>query len=101
MQLTEVYKMSKSKANRYDEDFQRSAVDLLIRSRRTVAEVARELGISGTTLTKWRQKCIDEPGPQRSSLQAENEKMRQEILELKQERDILKKSVAIFLKPQR
>ena len=89
------------KGKRYDEEFQRNAVDLLIKSRRPLRQLAEELGVSTHSLCTWRKKYASQPGPQQSLLEAENEKMRREIAELKQERDILKKSVAIFLKPQK
>lgn len=92
---------SKKQVPRYDDDFKRNAVDMTIHGK-SVRQVADDLGVSENSLHLWRKKYIDEEnGPQRKNLKEENERMRREIQELKQERDILKKSVAIFLKPNR
>ena len=89
-----------SKMIRYDEEFQRNAVNLWIRSGKPARQVAEELGVSDASLHRWKEKYInEEDSPQREAAEAEIERMRREIIELKQEREILKKSVAIFLKP--
>ena len=93
--------MKKATRNRYDEDFKRNAVDLWISSGKSAKQIAAELGISDNSLHQWKNKYLSEDGPQRENLKQENERLRLENLELKQEREILKKSVAIFLKPQK
>src|SRR5260370_39073794 len=40
---------------RYDEEFKRQAVELLIHSGRTQAQIARELGVSDYSLTLWKR----------------------------------------------
>lgn len=84
----------------HEEEFKRNAVDLTIHGK-SVRQVASDLGISETSLHNWRKKYLSEDGPQRQHLKEENERLRREVIELRQERDILKKSVAIFLKPHR
>lgn len=94
--------MGQSKGHRYDEQFQRDAVDLWIKSGKPAYKVAEELGISDGSLQRWKAKYLAEAGgPQQKNLQAENERLKREVSELRQEREILKKSVAIFLKPQK
>jgi transposase len=93
--------MAKRKGKRYDEEFQRKAVNLWIQSGKPATEIAKDLGISGFSLSRWKDKYLAEEGPERDALKAENERMRKEIAELKQEREILKKSVGIFSKTQK
>ena len=40
---------------RYEEEFKRQAVELVIHSGRTQAQIARELGISEYSLTLWKK----------------------------------------------
>ena len=85
---------------RYDEDFKRDTVDLLMASGRTVAEIAGELGIPYRTLEKWkaqmrgnnRKPPSDRPADQ---LKHENEQLRRRLARAELERDILKKALAI------
>jgi len=93
--------MGKRKGKRYDEEFQRNAVNLWVQSGRPAAEIAKELGISAFSLSRWKDKYITEEGPQRDALKAENERLRKENAELRQEREILKKSVGIFSRAQK
>ncbi len=86
----------------YDEKFRRNAVDHWIRSRKTCREVADDLGISVNSLRQWKKIYLSEPdGPQQQSLRDEVERLKRELQETREERDILKKSVAIFLKPRK
>jgi transposase len=73
-----------------------------------VAQVARDLGLRDRVLYRWRQQFRDLdqrafPGsghPSQSELEAENQRLQREVERLRQERDILKKVVAIFSHPQ-
>ncbi len=86
----------------YDDEFRRNAVDHWIRSRKTCREVADDLGISVNSPRQWKKIYLSEPdGPQRKNLQAEVDRLQKENAELREDRDILKKSVAIFLKPRK
>jgi transposase-like protein len=40
---------------RYDEEFKRQAVELVIHSGKTQAQIARELGVSEYSLTLWKK----------------------------------------------
>ena len=40
---------------KYDEEFKRQAVELVIHSGRTQAQIARELGVSEYSLTLWKK----------------------------------------------
>ena len=45
---------------KYDEDFKKNAVKLSYASSKSVADVARNLGISNSMLYRWRQKYTAE-----------------------------------------
>ena len=97
--------MSKPR-RRYTEEFKREAVALSYSPNKTVKEVANDLGINRTMLTRWRSelKRLDERAFPGSGLQRltpeEEEKLRlkRELAIVTEERDILKKAMAIFSK---
>jgi transposase len=73
-------------------------VRLALTSGRTRREVASDLGIGLSTLTRWvsRDRDDEPPGEPDSDLRAELKRLRRENAVLKQERDILKKAAAFF-----
>jgi transposase len=84
---------------RFTPEFKQEAVDLLRRSRKTVTQVAHELGIGQTTLSRWQQQAAQAPVGSKSFLATEELKvLRREVEQLRMERDILKKAVAFFAK---
>lgn len=91
----------------YTREFKLEAIRLSEQSGKTVAEVARDLGINVKQLYRWRSRyCVDgEQGFPGSGRLAEPEeelrRLRRELETVQQERDILKKALAIFSKEQR
>jgi len=87
---------------KYDREFKVQAVKLSLESGKTVKEVAEDLGICPGNLTRWRRKYREDSEhafPGMGKLKPEDEelrKLRKENADLKQERDILKKALAIF-----
>ena len=94
--------MSKNSRQKYSREFKLEAL------RRTdmgksVAEVARELEIPAHQLYKWRSEADRKqteafPGSGRTSPNAELEALRKENKRLREEREILKKSLIFFAK---
>ena len=90
------------KQRRFSREFNQEAVQLLKESDKSVAEVAEELGISENSLYRWRQEYGrdgEQAFPGKGRLKADDEYVRRlerELKAVKQERDILKKAVAIF-----
>lgn len=90
----------------YDRDFKINAVNLHKSSGRSINLIAQELGLSTSTLSKWiREYTRDEkesfPGKGHiKDRDAEVMALRKELIHLRQERDILKKAVAIFSEPR-
>lgn len=86
---------------RYDADFKQNAV-ALVRSGRTISEVARDLGCSSWSLGRW--VAAQENGTEltqpktlagETADQRELRRLRQENDYLRRQRDILKKALAI------
>ena len=94
-------KKNKVYGKRYDEPFKKDTVEHWISSKKSVTQISDAFGVSETTLYKWRKKYEFDENDASRSRDAEIIKLRKENAELRQERDILKKSVAIFLKPQK
>ena len=90
----------------YTKEFKQEAVKLVETSNKTKSEIARDLGISDSALSKW-CKELGEHGEQafpgkdhQNPLEEEIKQLKRENEVLRQERDILKKAVRIFAQPQ-
>jgi transposase-like protein len=88
----------------YDEEFKKQSVKLLLQSGRPLKVVARELGISDTTLRKWRISynrissrvtSTDKGKVSRRDLERQIKQLENENEYLKRQREILKKAVSI------
>jgi transposase len=84
----------------YPPEFRREAVSLVKVSGRSVREVAGELGVSSESLRIWvRQDQLDH-GERDDGLTTEERdelrKLRRQVRELEQEREILKRAVTFF-----
>jgi transposase len=90
------------KRKKHAEEFKREAVRLLeTRGERTVADVAASLGVAQNLLHSWKRKygnAAEQVRRERGGETQEDElkRLRREVTQLKQERDVLKKSVAVF-----
>lgn len=93
---------SKKKRKKHPEEFKREAVRLLEgRGERTVADVAASLGVAENLLHAWKRKfggAAEQVRRERGGETPEDElkRLRRENAQLKQEREVLKKSVAFF-----
>ena len=88
---------------RYNEEFKRQAVELLIHSGKRQAQVARELGVSDYTLTLWKRAYLGQlkPGELEGKPLSPEEmletirQLQKENEYLKRQREILKKAMSI------
>jgi transposase len=93
---------TKSKRKKRPEQFKLEAVRLLeTRGERTAACIAASLGIAESLLHSWKKKygsAAAQVRKERGGETAEEElkRLRREMTQLKQERDILRKSVTFF-----
>ena len=85
---------------KFDRDFKEGAVRLVRETGRPVAEVARDLGINEGTLGNWvnadKRRRGDGTGALDEDERAELARLRKENAELAMERDVLKRSVALW-----
>ena len=90
----------------YDKEFKINAVKLCKGRDRSISSIARELGLSGSTLSNWVRdynQNEDESFPGKGKIKSSEEEimaLRKELNHVRLERDILKKAVAIFSSPQ-
>jgi transposase len=85
---------------KFDEDFKQGAVELVNQSGKSIAQVARELGINEGTLGNWcakRRRAGDGGQALSESERAELDRLRKETVELRMQRDVLKRSVALWV----
>jgi transposase len=86
---------------KFSDEFKRDAVDLVLKTGRPIAEVADELGIYDSTLGNWvRRRQVDE-GEREGLTTDERARMQQveaENAKLRMERDLLKRTVAFWVK---
>ena len=103
--------MSKRPRRSYSDDYKRRAVDLVFSSGRSAKSVAKELGLDGSALSRWvadRNARADgsaaAPTSQAALPSADQAdaiaRLQRENEQLRMERDILKKSIAIFAGPR-
>lgn len=95
------------KQQKYSKEFKVEAIELARSSDKTDSQVERELGLGRGCLYTWR-KQLEQAGeqafPGKGRLKADDEYVRgleRELAIVQQERDILKKALAIFTRNQR
>ena len=86
---------------KFDQDFKQGAVRIVRETGKPIAQVARELGINEGTLGNWcaqdrRQRGVS-GGPLDEDERAELVRLRRENAELAMQRDVLKRSVALWV----
>lgn len=90
---------------RYDAEFRRNAVDLLLSSGKPLKPLALELGVSDTTLRAWRDAYLDKleadpsrppGGPAPRDLVEDNRRLRNDLERVTRQREILKKALGIL-----
>lgn len=91
--------MSARTYRKFDEDFKQGAVRLVMESGKPIAQVARELGVNDGTLGNWvakarRERDGDGLGEDE---RAELVRLRRENTELRMQRDVLKRSMALWV----
>ena len=94
--------MKLAKTRNYDKEFKLNAVNLHLEKGRTAQQISQELGIPKSTLVSWidnHKKDAGEAFPGKGYLKpsdAQVMQLRKELSIAREERDILKKALAIF-----
>jgi transposase len=86
---------------KFDQDFKEGAVRLVRETGKPIAQVARDLGIVPGTLENWvakdRRRREGGDGGLTEDERAELVRLRRQVAELRMERDVLKRSVALWV----
>ena len=89
------------KRNRYDREFREGAVRIVKETSKPIAQIARDLGVNEGTLGNWvardREARQGTEGLSKSDVE-ELKRLRAEVAELRMERDVLKRSVVLWVK---
>jgi transposase-like protein len=96
--------MSKGTKKRYDDAFRRRAVEMMLQSGKTVAQTARELGVSAFSLNLWKKRALADMTPQQvdgnpvspEDAFKEIRRLHKENEYLRRQREILKKAMSIL-----
>jgi transposase len=86
---------------KFDQDFKEGAVRLVRETGRPIAQIAKDLGINPGTLANWvslDRQAKDGSGRLSEDERVELARLRRENAELAMERDVLKRSVALWVK---
>lgn len=85
----------------YDEAFKRQAVEHWIKSGKAGTRIAAELGISYPSLKDWKRRYTGDALPVGLDLATENRVLKAELARVREQRDILKKTLGIFAEPSK
>lgn len=84
------------KRRRFSEEFKREAVRLAYETNRRLSDVARELDMRPDQIRRWRKRFTEAELGGTTEVDDELRRTRRELSRVREERDILKKALAIF-----
>jgi transposase len=92
------------KRRKYDKAYKLEVLQMIEQSNRTITTIAKELGIHPSMICRWRKEFREQeeaafPGKgNQTPAEGELSRLRKELADVTEERDILKKAVAFFAK---
>lgn len=95
--------MTKRKKRTFTTEFKQDAVRIFESGERTIAEVSRSLDVTPSVLRAWvKQRVVDAgkgtPGALTTTERDELARLRREVRQLREDREILKKAATFFAK---
>lgn len=94
----------KRKRKRYTDEFKAEVLRAVeTRGQRTIGEVAASLGVSESLVHTWKSRTGPEAAhvDRGETLDQEVRRLRREVSDLKKDRDVLVKSIAVFVKERK
>ena len=94
----------KKKRKRHTDEFKAEVLRAVeTRGQRTIGEVAASLGVSESLIHSWKKKLNpeDAQGDRGETLEQEVRRLRRENSDLKKDRDVLVKSIAVFVRDRK
>jgi len=94
-------------AKTYTREFKIEAVRLSYQTEKPLGELVADLGISRSSLNRWRREYGEDPDQafpgkgQQKERDAEIARLKKKLREAEMENEVLKKAVAIFTHPRR
>ncbi len=86
------------KRKKYDREFREGAVRIVEETNKPIVQVARDLGVNDGTLGNWVNRAREAAEGTRGLSKDNVERLRAENAELRMERDVLKRSVVLWVK---
>lgn len=83
----------------HSDDFRKEALRIALTSGLPRRQVASDLGVGFATLNKWVKALGDGAPHHDKGLARENERLRREVRQLKEEREVLKRAIHFFAGP--
>ena len=88
---------------KFSKEFKIEAVKLVTEGDMSITQVARDLDLSRSLLARWKRELGEDPEAfpgkgHQSPEKEENVQLRRRVMQLEQERDILKKAMGYFAK---
>lgn len=96
--------MEIKRRRKFDKEFKQRTVGLVQEGSRTVMEIAEDLGVESRNIYRWVREYNSDPKdsfPGKGKLKPEDEELRRikrQLADVTEERDILKKAISIFSK---
>ncbi len=90
--------MTRKSRKKYNEEFKAEAVRLIVEEGYSISQAARNLDINANMLGRWKRELTEdaEIRQQVADEKEELKRLREEVRQLKMEREILKKATAFF-----
>lgn len=92
--------MTKRTRKKYTEEFKAEAVRLITEEGYSISQAARNLDINANMLGRWKRELTEDAEIRQKVADEKEElkRLREEVRQLKMEREILKKATAFFAK---
>ncbi len=99
--------MSTKKRRRFSREYKQDVVRMVTEGGHSVSDVSADLDLRPDMIQRWVRRFSEDPGQsfpgvgRQKARDEEVTKLRRELRRVREERDILKKAVAIFSEPRR